>query len=71
MKARGMAHVHSEKLASHLRDFCADLLKLPSMGSMAHRITTLLLDLFAAVPRALEQLESDALGLKQIEEEQR
>ncbi len=69
MKARGMANVHSEQLAGELRELGVSLFNQHGLWSMAHRMTTASLDLFAAVPRVREQLESDALRLKEIEEE--
>lgn len=69
MKARGMANVHSEQLAGELREVGVALFNQHGLWSMAYRMTTVSLDLFAAVPRVREQLESDALRLKEIEEE--
>lgn len=71
LKARGLSHLQSEQLARSLRDFCVDLLKFSGTESMAQRITTDLLENFAAVPRALEPLESVALSVKQLQQELR
>lgn len=69
MKARGMANPHSEQLAAELRELGVALFNKHGLFSVAHRMTGLLLDTFASVPRACEQLEADALRLREIEEE--
>ncbi len=69
MKARGMANLHSEQLAGELRELGVGLFNKHGLFTVADRMTNLLIELFAGVPRAREQLEADALRLKEIEEE--
>lgn len=69
MKARGMANLHSEQLAGELRELGVGLFNKYGLFPVADRMTGLLIEIFAGVPRAREQLEADALRLKEIEEE--
>jgi hypothetical protein len=69
MKARGMANHHSEQLAGELRELGVGLFNKHGMHGVADRMTGLLIEIFSGVPRAREQLEADALRLKEIEQE--
>ncbi|MES2890009.1 MAG: hypothetical protein V4739_18590 [Pseudomonadota bacterium] len=69
MKARGMSNQHSEQLAGELRELGVALFNKHGLFTVANRMTGLLLETFASVPRAREQLEADALRLREIEEE--
>lgn len=70
MRARGTAHVMSNRIGAAIRSLGVDLYNEHQMLGQAKRITTLLQDVFAELPEFAERLEDDAEVLDDIERSQ-
>lgn len=66
MKAQGLEHDLSHKVAWSIRSLCIDLFNKHDMLETARFLNSTLRDLFAELPEVVEQLENDTVALDDI-----
>lgn len=69
MKARGLEHGHSERVAYEIRSLGLELYNKHDLLAQAERTTKLLLDLFDSLPEVAEKAKTDADALLKIKKE--
>lgn len=69
MKARGLEHGHSQRVAYEIRNLGIELYNKHDLLAQAERTTRLLLDLFDNLPELSEKAQTDADALLKIKKE--
>lgn len=69
MRARGLEHGHSERVAYEIRNLGLELYNKHDLLAQAQRTTKILLDLFDGLPELSEKAQADAAALLKIKKD--